>query len=150
MSFAGKSVMVTGGAGFIGSTLVRELLKENANITVVDNFSSGRMDFLGEVKDSIKIEQMSITSPNFQKTLEKNDIEFVFNLAAMPYIPDSYHKPREFFEVNSMGAMHVLLSCKAAGVKRVMQYSTSEVYGGAQRVPMDEHHPINPMSTYAV
>ncbi len=150
VSFNGKNVVVTGGAGFIGSTLVRELLAENANVTVVDNFLSGRKEFLDEVKDSIKLEEISIMSDDFQKVLERNNTDFVFNLAAMPYIPECYSKPREFFEVNSLGAMHVLLACKNAGTERIIQYSTSEVYGGAQRVPMDEHHPLNPMSTYAV
>jgi len=148
--YEGKKTVVTGGAGFIGSTLVRQLLKENADIIVVDNFLSGKREFLDGVKSSIQIEEMSIMDDSFQKLLEKNDVDFVFNLAAMPYIPDCYSKPREFFEVNSLGALHLLLACKNAGVERIIQYSTSEVYGGAQRIPMDEHHPLNPMSTYAV
>jgi len=148
--FEGKTAIVTGGAGFIGSTLVRELVKANANVVVVDNFLSGKIEFLDDVKDSIKLEKISIMDVEFTKVLEKNDADFVFNLAAMPYIPDCYSHPKEFFEVNSLGALHVLLACKKTGVERVIQYSTSEVYGGAQRVPMDEHHPLNPMSTYAV
>lgn len=147
-SFEGKSVLVTGGAGFIGSTLVRELVRENAQVTVLDNFSSGRREFLDGV--DAKVIEGSILAQDLQKTLEKSGCEYVFNLAAMPYIPDSYLKPREFFESNSMGAMNVLLACKKAGIKRVIQYSTSEVYGGAQFVPMTEHHPLNPLSTYAV
>jgi len=148
--FEGKSVIVTGGAGFIGSTLVRELVKENAKVTVIDNFASGKKEFLKEVKDSIELVELSILDPDFEKTLLQKDAQFVFNLAALPYIPDCYSKPREFFNINASGVMHVLLACKNAGVERIIQYSTSEVYGGAQRIPMDEHHPINPLSTYAV
>ncbi|MBI4210224.1 MAG: GDP-mannose 4,6-dehydratase [Candidatus Diapherotrites archaeon] len=148
--YDGANVVVTGGAGFIGSALVRELVKENAHVTVVDNLFSGKKEFLAEVMGSIDFHETDILSPEFEKLLQRLGADYVFNLAALPYIPDSYLNPRSFFDVNSMGCLKVLLACKEAGVERVMQYSTSEVYGTAQRTPMDEHHPLNPLSTYAV
>jgi nucleoside-diphosphate-sugar epimerase len=150
MSLAGKNVMVTGGAGFIGSTLSRELLSEGANVFVYDNFLSGLESNLAEIQDRVTVIRDDIRSPAFVDHLKQNNIQFVFNLAAMPYIPDCYDKPFDFFEINATGAMNVMLACKKAGVERVLQWSTSEVYGTARQVPMDEHHPIHPQSTYAV
>jgi nucleoside-diphosphate-sugar epimerase len=149
MNFENKNVLVTGGAGFIGSALVRELLEENANVFVLDNFLSGSRENLKECEKDITIIEADVRDKSLADTFSKNDIEFVFHLAAMPYIPECYDKPAEFFEINAVGSLNVMLACKKAGVKRVLQYSTSEVYGTAQYVPMDESHPINPHSTYA-
>lgn len=150
MSLENKNVLVTGGAGFIGSTLVRELLNERANVTVLDNFLSGYHSNLEEVQDSIKLVTGDIRDAGLPELLSKNEIEFVFNLAAMPYIPDCYARPADFFDINANGTMNLLLSCKEANVNRIVQYSTSEVYGNARQMPMDEHHPLHPQSTYAV
>ena len=145
-----KKVMVTGGAGFIGSTLVRELLKEGARPIVFDIFSSGDMRNLKGLEGRIKIIKGDITHKGFRQVLEKNDVEYVFNLAAEPYIPHCYNRPLRFFEVNANGAINVLFASKHAGVKRIVQYSSSEVYGSAKYVPMDELHSTLPLSTYAV
>jgi dTDP-glucose 4,6-dehydratase len=150
MNFDGKTVLVTGGAGFIGSELVRQLIKENANVIVYDNMLIGDESNLNEIKNDIKIIRGDIRDKNLKEVFLRNDVEFVFNLAAEPYIPHCYERPAEFFSVNANGAMNVMLACKEAGVKRVMQYSTSEVYGTARYIPMDENHHTNPMSTYAV
>jgi nucleoside-diphosphate-sugar epimerase len=150
MGFSGKSVMVTGGAGFIGSTLVRELLGEGAEVLVYDNLFSGHLSNLEEVLDEITWMEGDILDPAFREVLRKHDVEYVFNLAAEPYIPDCYERPKKFFEVNANGTLNVMLACKEEGVKRVLQYSTSEVYGSAKYTPMCEHHPTLPLSTYAV
>jgi len=142
--------MVTGGAGFIGSTLVRELRAVNANVTILDNFMSGLHENLEEIKNEITIIEEDIRSPLFSQILKDHHIQYVFNLAAMPYIPDCYDKPFDFFDINATGALNVMLAAKKTGVERIIQWSTSEVYGTARQVPMDEHHPINPHSTYAV
>jgi len=150
MNLQNKVVLVTGGAGFIGSTLVRELIKENANVIVYDSMLIGSERHLDEVKDSIKLIKKDIRDSDFDQVLIKNDVEYVFNLAAEPYIPKCYEDPKRFFEINANGALNVMLACKEAGVKRALQYSTSEVYGTAHYVPMDENHPTLPLSTYAV
>lgn len=150
MELGGKNILVTGGAGFIGSTLVRELLKEKANVIAYDNFYSGDMSNLEAVKNEIKIIKGDILDPNFKKMLIKNKVRYVFHLAAEPYIPECYDRPRRFFDVNATGTMNVMLACKEAGVERILHYSSSEVYGNAIYVPMDEKHPTLPLSTYSV
>ena len=150
MELSDKNAFVTGGAGFIGSTLVRELISEGSNVVVFDNYASGVPSNLGEIKEKITLIEGDIRDPNLVKLLKEHEINVVFNLAAEPYIPHCYDRPKNFFEVNANGAMNVMLSSKEAGVERILQYSSSEVYGTAKYVPMDEHHPTLPASTYAV
>ena len=150
MNLQNKNILITGGAGFIGSTIVRKLLEEKGNVFVYDNFLTGDATNLKEVKDSIKIIKGDVCDKNFKDTLLENNIQYVFHLAAEPYIPECYDRPRRFFEINANGTMNVLLACKEAGVKRILHYSSSEVYGTAQYTPMDEKHPTLPLSTYAV
>ncbi len=150
MSLKGKKVLVTGGAGFIGSYLVRELLKVGAEVIVYDNLFSGDQENLKEIEEQILLIRGDIRDREFVKILKEHKVEYVYNLAAEPYIPYSYERPWSFVEINTMGALNVFLACKEAGVKRIIQYSTSEVYGKARYLPMDEEHPTYPLSTYAV
>lgn len=144
-----KVVLVTGGAGFIGSSLVRELLKVGAKVIVYDNFCTGDISNLEDVKDKVKIVKGNILDPNFKNVLIDNNVEYLFHLAAEPYIPGCYDRPTHFFQVNANGTLNVMMSAKKAGVKRILYYSSSEVYGTAKYVPMDENHPTLPHSTYA-
>lgn len=150
MFFQNRNVLVSGGAGFIGSTLVRELIKERANVIVLDNFTSGDLVNIAEVRDKITVINGDIRDNDLSKILIKNNIDYIFNLAAFPFIPECYDKPLEFFDVDARGVLNIMLAAKEAGVKRILQYSTSEVYGTAKYVPMDENHPTLPCSTYAV
>ncbi len=150
MKLSSSNVLVTGGAGFVGSALVRELLNEDSNVIVFDDFSSGDVSNLEEIKGSIKIIKGDVLDPKLKEVLKENEVEYVFHLAAEPYIPYCYERPRRFFEVNAFGTLNVLMACKEAGIKKIVQYSTSEVYGGARYFPIDEDHPTNPLSTYAV
>jgi dTDP-glucose 4,6-dehydratase len=150
LELSGKNIFVTGGAGFIGSALVRELLTEGSNIVIYDNFASGDRSNIEEIKDRVTLIKGDIRDPEIVNHLKEHKIDCVFNLAAEPYIPHCYDRPKNFFEVNANGALNIMLSSKEAGVARILQYSSSEVYGTAQYVPMDEHHPTIPCSTYAV
>jgi len=141
-------VLVTGGAGFIGSELTKQLLDSQACVTVLDNFSSGKEQYLekmpakvvrGDICDKEKI-------AHFVK-----DQEVVYHLAALPFIPDSYVNPEEFFRVNVKGSINMMWQAiQSRTVKRFVYVSSSEVYGSALRIPMSEDHPTLPHSTYAV
>ena len=149
LNYNEKRILVTGGAGFIGSEVVSQLIKKNAMVTVLDNFSSGKKQYLPK-KKNLKIIKGDITD---EKVISRSvkDQEFVIHLAALPFIPDSFYYPADFFNVNTTGSVNLLWkSIQSKTVTRFVHISTSEVYGTAQHTPMDENHPTVPHSTYAV
>ena len=149
MKFEDTRVLVTGGAGFIGSEMIRQLLEKKAIVTVLDNFASGKKQYLPSNK-KLKIITGDIVDEKIVKKAVK-DQEIVYNLAALPFIPDSYHYPVDFFKTNTIGNLNVLWeSIKSKSIEVFIQISTSEAYGSAQYSPMDENHPTTPYSTYAV
>jgi len=149
-NLTGEIILVTGGAGFIGSALVRELLKNNAEVIVYDNFLYGDHSNLAEIEKGIEIVNGDMLSWKLYHTIKKHNVKYVFHLAAEPYIPHCYDNPEKFFDVNVKGTMQLLMACKTLDVERIVHFSTSEVYGTAQYTPMDENHPTLPLSTYAV
>ncbi len=149
MNFKNKRVLVTGGAGFIGSEVVSQLLQKKSIVTVLDNFSSGKRQYLPKTKQ-LKIIKGDIRDEKITAKAVK-DQEVIINLAALPFIPDSFFHPSDFFSVNTMGSVNVLWKAINAKTPELfIHISTSEVYGSAQKIPMDENHPTAPHSTYAV
>ena len=142
-------VLVTGGAGFIGSEVVRQLIYQNADVTVLDNFSSGKIEYVNRL-GNVRIAKGDICDDLFvSRTLK--DQELVIHLAALPFIPDCYYHPDMFFKVNVMGSISAMWqSIQSETVKKFVHISSSEVYGTARYLPMDEEHPTLPHSTYAV
>jgi nucleoside-diphosphate-sugar epimerase len=145
-----KNVLVTGGAGFIGSELSRQLVRKGANVVIYDNFLYGNGTNITELLPKANVVKGDVLSWKVYGVIKDYKIDFVFHLAAEPYIPHSYDNPEKFFDVNTKGTINVLMACKTLGVSRVVCFSTSEVYGTAQYTPMDELHPTLPRSTYAV
>ena len=145
----GSNVLVTGGAGFIGSSLVRQLEKKNCNIIVFDNLIAGTEDNLKRTKSSL-IQGDIRNRELLRETMKIYKIDYCFHLAAEPYIPKGYQQPEKMFQTNTIGTLRVLKACKTAKVKKTIYYSTSEVYGTAQYLPMDEKHPTQPHSIYAL
>jgi len=144
----GTNVLVTGGAGFIGSEVTRQLIQNGAHVTVLDNFTSGKGEYLKGL--SARIIKADICDRR-KVSLCIKDKEIIYHLAALPFIPDSYLNPQEFFRVNVEGTLNLLWrAIHAESVERFVYISSSEVYGSAQRIPMDESHPTQPHSTYAV
>ena len=149
MNLKNKRVLVTGGAGCIGSEVVSQLLEKKSLVTVLDNFSSGKRQYLPKSKQ-LKIIKGDIRDEKITAKAIK-DQEVIINLAALPFIPDSFHHPSDFFSVNTMGSVNVLWNAINAKTPELfIHISTSEVYGSAQKTPMDENHPTAPHSTYAV
>lgn len=153
LSIKNKKVLVTGGGGFIGSHLTEKLIKRGAKVTVLVRYTScGRAGWLDsfpdEVKSRIRIVFGDIRDPDIcLKAAEGN--EFIFHLAAQIAIPYSYIAPRDFLAVNGLGTANMLQAARAGGVKKFLHVSTSEVYGTAQYVPIDERHPQVAQSPYA-
>jgi GDP-mannose 4,6-dehydratase len=146
----GEKVLVTGGAGFMGSALTRRLLQEGFDVFIYDNFVTGSMDNVKSKLQSDKIIRGDIEGCKFVKAVSDVKPVAVYHLAAEAYIPTSYNYPERFVRTNFEGTLNVLMTCKTFDVKRVVYYSTSEVYGGAQTIPMNEQHPTLPQSVYAV
>jgi len=143
-----KKVLVTGGAGFIGSHLVNELEKYDCEIIVFDNFSSGHIGNTNSFGERVKVINGDLR--DISKIKEAcQGINYVFHLAAMPFIPDCYKDAEGFITSNINGTFNLLNSILDQNITCFVNISTSEIYGSALYVPMDEKHPTLPHSTYA-
>lgn len=151
MTFSGRSVLVTGGMGFIGSHLVERLVRDGAKVKVLGRYNSrGNLGWLEEspIRDDCEPVLGDVRDPECVRQCVRGS-EFVFHLAALIGIPYSYLAPASYVETNIKGTLNVLLAAKESGVHRVVHTSTSEVYGSALRVPIDEEHPLQGQSPYS-
>ena len=147
-----QEVLVTGAGGFIGSHVVENLVKSGFKVTALAHYNS-RADYGWlasldkELKDSVEIVLGDITDSELMRTLTSNK-ELVVNLAALIAIPYSYVAPRSYLNTNIIGTMNI---CEAvrSNDSRMIQFSTSEVYGTPKTVPITENHNLNPQSPYA-
>jgi NAD dependent epimerase/dehydratase len=153
MEVKNKRVLVTGSDGFIGSHLVERLLEENCQVRAFVYYNSfnswGWLDSLPEAKlNQIEIFAGDIRDPNGVETAMKG-CDLVFHLAALIAIPFSYHSPDSYVDTNIKGTLNVLQSARKLDLEKVLITSTSEVYGTAQYVPIDEKHPFQGQSPYS-
>lgn len=152
-NFAGKKILVTGAGGFIGSHLVETLVRHGAQVRAFVRYNSrGDSGLLRMLEPAIRQELEIIAgdlrdSNAIQKAVDGTAV--VFHLGALISIPYSYLHPREVTETNVMGTFNILSACLASDVERLVHTSTSEVYGSAQYVPMDEAHPLQGQSPYS-
>ena len=148
----GKKVMVAGGAGFIGSQLVRELLDEGAEVSVFDNFLHGDPANLTEVKNDVELVIGDLLDEwKLLGALQRIKPQYIYDLVGDTYVPTAYDIPKRFFRINVEGTMNLLLAAQVAGTERILYVSSTEVYGEAiSSEPMTEDHPLNPYNTYAV
>ena len=153
MSLKNKSVLVTGGAGFIGSHLVDRLIKEEPeNLVVVDNFFLGNESNLNVAKKNypnLKIYNQDASEYNaMKKIIEEHGIEVVFNLAIIP-LPTSLIKPEWTFKVNVDISVTLCKLIREDFFKTLIHFSSSEAYGSAEYTPMDENHKLGALTPYA-
>lgn len=146
-------VLVTGADGFIGSHLVEELVKKGYRVKAFVYYNSfntwGWLDTISkDIMANVEIFQGDIRDTNGVEEAMK-DVEAVFHLAALIAIPFSYHSPDTYVDTNIKGTLNVLQAARKLGTKRVLVTSTSEVYGTAQYVPIDEKHPFQGQSPYS-
>lgn len=148
-----KKILITGADGFIGSHLVEYMVKKNYNVkafTFYNLYNSwGWLDHLPKnILNSVEIHMGDIRDTYNVKEAIKG-CDYVLHLAALIAIPYSYHSPQSYMDVNVNGTLNILQASKQLGVKKVIQTSTSEVYGTAQYVPIDENHPLVGQSPYS-
>ena len=148
-----KSVLVTGAGGFIASHLVERLVTEGAKVRAFVRYNSrgdvGLLRLLpGEVFSQLEIVAGDLRDVEAVRSAMKN-VDTVFHLGALIAIPYSYVHPREVIETNVMGTLNVLMAARELGTPRGVHTSTSEVYGTAQYVPIDERHPLQGQSPYS-
>ncbi|MCL4556066.1 MAG: NAD-dependent 4,6-dehydratase LegB [Gammaproteobacteria bacterium] len=146
-----QRVLVTGADGFIGSHLTELLLKEGYQVRALALYNSfNHWGWLEDVvaSESLEVVTGDIRDPHFCKHITQ-DIDIVFHLAALIAIPYSYVAPDSYVQTNVTGTLNICQAAKDNGVKRVIHTSTSEVYGTARYVPIDEQHPLQPQSPYS-
>lgn len=140
------NVLVTGGAGFIGSNLVKELLKTGNNVTVLDNLSSGHLSNLDEYPE-LKVIEGDVRNAN-DVELAMQGVEVVFHLAASVGNKRSIDFPITDAEINVLGTLNVLEAARKSGVRKIVTSSSAGIFGELKTIPIREDHPIEPDSPY--
>jgi len=151
MSQPVRKVLVTGADGFIGSHLVELLHATGYDVVALSQYNSfNHWGWLEQnaCKNDIEIISGDIRDPFFCRSITK-DVDYIFHLAALIAIPYSYIAPQSYVETNITGTLNICQAALENGVKKVVHTSTSEVYGTAQYVPIDEKHPLQPQSPYS-
>jgi len=144
-------VLVTGADGFIGSHLTEMLVEKGYQVKALSHYNSfNNWGWLEDIdcKDKVEVFTGDIRDPNYCKIITR-DIDIIFHLAALIAIPYSYIAPDSYVDTNIKGTLNICQAAKENGGIRVIHTSTSEVYGTAQYVPIDEKHPLQPQSPYS-
>ena len=146
-----KNALITGADGFIGSHLAEMLVAEGYNVKALSQYNSfNNWGWLEDVhcKDESEILSGDIRDSHYCKEITKG-VDIIFHLAALIAIPFSYSAPESYVDTNIKGTLNICQAARENGVKKVVHTSTSEVYGTAQYVPIDEKHPLQPQSPYS-
>lgn len=146
-----KNILITGADGFIGSHLTELLVQEGYHVKALSQYNS--FNYWGWLEDlsclgDIEVLNGDVRDPHYCKVITK-DVDVVFHLAALIAIPYSYVAPDSYLDTNIRGTLNICQAALENGVQRVIHTSTSEVYGTAQYVPIDEKHPLQPQSPYS-
>lgn len=143
------NVCVIGGAGFLGSHLVNHLINDRScKVLVLDNLITGKKEHLHSESKFIWFD-IRDNETELAKIFTEHNIEYVFNYAAEPYIPECFSRPMHFFDINATSVLRVLNACQLANIKGLLQVSSAEIYGDMVG-KIKESDPITPHSTYGV
>lgn len=143
--------LVTGGAGFIGSNLVRKLLEMEEDVRILDNFATGKRENILPLINNphLTIIEGDLRSFHIVRTAVKG-VDYILHQGALPSVPRSINDPITTNDVNILGTLNILEAAKEFGVKRVVCASSSSIYGNSETLPKVETMPVNPMSPYAL
>ncbi len=151
MTWKGKRVLITGGAGFVGSHLAEGLMGQQAQVTVVDNLVTGKRRNLDRCWDAIRFEEINILDSRFAQLLVEEKYEVIFHLAANSYVPTSVKEPSFDYDTNLLGTFQLLETMRRQALPSVViNISSAAVYGDLAKVPLEEDAPCFPVSPYGV
>jgi UDP-glucose 4-epimerase len=140
-------VLVTGGAGFIGSHVVDALVKKGDEVVIIDNFSTG---FEKNVNPAATLYRASICNTTIERIFNREKPEVVIHLAAQTSVTQSVTNPLYDAAINILGSLNVITNCVRYGVDKIVYASSCALYGTPEYLPVDEKHPVNPLSPYGV
>jgi UDP-glucose 4-epimerase len=140
--------VVTGGIGFIGSYIVKHLLKQNYEVTVIDNFSRGRLENLAGLEEEINLQKLDILDFDSLKNVI-NDSDGIFHQAALTSVPESFIEKTKYHSVNVVGTENIFKLAKEFSIK-VVYASSSSVYGNTKLIPVKEDFGKNPINPYGI
>lgn len=144
----GTRCLVTGGAGFIGSNIVRALLQRGARVTVLDDLSNGKLEHLPRSSDLKLVEGDLSTMPDLDTVVRGHDV--VFHLAAQVSVVRSYDVTEDDCRRNILGSVRLYAACRGTKLQRLVYSSSSAIFGEPERLPIDEEHPQRPASYYGL
>ncbi|MZK52735.1 NAD-dependent epimerase/dehydratase family protein [Clostridium beijerinckii] len=141
-------VLVTGGAGFIGSNVVDELISSNYEVCIIDNLSTGKVDNLNSKAVFYKCDIINVEALKLIFEIERPEV--VYHFAAQIDVQNSLKKPAFDADINIIGTINILECCRKYEVKKIIYPSSAAVYGNPKYLPVDEEHPIEPISFYGI
>jgi UDP-glucose 4-epimerase len=141
--------LITGGAGFIGSNLARKLVAQGADVVILDNFSTGKVENLDDLKDKVRVVEGNICDLDVVRAAT-DGADYVLHHAAVVSVPRSVKDPLTTNAVNVDGTLNCLIAARDAGVKRFVFAASSSAYGDSEKLPKREDMPSKPLSPYGV
>ena len=151
LDLTGRVVMVAGGAGFVGSAIVRELLREGSTVVCYDNYLHGHPAHVAGIAGPLTVIHGDVQDDwSLFKALRDHHVEYIIDCVGDTFVPTAYTMPERFFDINVGGTLHVLRAVQALSIKRIVYVSSTEVYGDARSVKCTEESLLNPVNTYAV